>query len=208
MKKIEDFLPFVLPFCRGASDLAAMVEIRNAAIDFCARTKCWQERLPAVGVRAGKREISLQLGDGQQVVEIMDVFYRGVPLTPADEDALRSAGVRPDDTGTPQFYAAPRFDEIELTPIPNATLSSALQVRVAIAPTHEATEVADPLFTRFARDIGNGAVARLHMYDEDWCDRAKAAVHSGLYEVEVARMTTKVAKSNVRAHRSVKAHWF
>lgn len=208
MTKLEAFLPFVMPFARGASDVAAMVEIRNTAIDFCARTKCWQERMPAVGVRAGQAEVDLRLPAGQQIAEVMDVFYLGRPLDPTDEDALRCAGVKPGDSGRPQFYTRRGFDCIELAPVPNATESNVLQARVAIQPTLDATEVADPLFTRFAQAIGNGAIARLHLYDEDWANKEKAGLHKGLYEIEVARVTTLVAKSNVRAHRRTKAHYF
>ena len=42
MRDIEDLLPNVLPYAPGCAEPTAVQHLRDAAVRFCERTRCWR----------------------------------------------------------------------------------------------------------------------------------------------------------------------
>jgi len=206
---LDQFLPYVLPFARGASELAATAEIRRAAIDFCQRTKVWREFLDPLAITAGNADVDLFVPADAELYEIAEVWYHDNPLDPAAEDQLRAKGIAPTDTGTPEYYT--HVDDIftlRLAPIPRISEAAALRVRAVLHPARDADTVPDALWRRYATEVAQGALERLHGYDDKWADRVKRGEYANLYKVSVASVAHLVAKSNVRARRRVRPSYF
>jgi hypothetical protein len=209
---LDDFLPLVLPFARGASEPAAVAEVRSAAIEFCKRTKVWRELLEPQSIKAGSRDVDLPLPDGSDLVELAEVFYgrgnSGV-IDPKSEDELRSMGVTPSSTGTPQWYTF--YGDLyvmRIAPTPIVNESSALTPRAILMPARDADEVPDALFRRYGNEIAAGALARLHAYDEKWASNEKRREYGLQFEGAVGSVSHKVAKSNTRTKRRVTPSYF
>lgn len=207
---IEDFLPFVLPFARGASEPAAVREIRSAAIEFCRRTKVWQEMLEPLDITATIQEVELIAPEDSEIERIESVFYHSTPLAPCAEDQLLPTfGITPTSTGAPLAYLQ-RIDQsyLVLAPIPRISESDALYVRASLIPSQTAAELPDALFKRYADEIAHGALGRLHQYHEKWANGQLAADKLGLFNAAIGWVSTRVAKSNVRSKRRVTPQYF
>lgn len=206
---LDDFLPMVLPFARGASDLAAMTEVRNAAIEFCKKTKVWRELLEPQNLVAGVPDIELPLPDGSDLVEIAEVFYHRDPLDPVAEDDLKLRGIYPGKTGTPECYTHHGdLFILRVAPIPMISETQALTVRAVLMPPRDADELVDVLFRRYATEIADGALERLHNYDEKWASRTKAGEYADKFRGACDSVHHKVAKSNTRAKRRTTPAYF
>lgn len=69
----------------------------------------------------------------------------------------------PSDRGAPTCYyqRTPSDTAIYLWPVPDTSVSGALGVRAAFAPTRSATQVEDALFDNYMPEIVSGALAQL-----------------------------------------------
>lgn len=207
---LEDFLPFVMPFARGASEPAAMREIRGAAIEFCRKTKVWQEMLQPIDITAQITEVELPIPEDSEVERIETVFYHSTPIDPCAEDQLAiTYGIKPTSTGVPRTYIQ-RIDQSELilAPIPSVSEVDALHVRVSLYPTQDAEELPEALFKRYASEIAHGALSCLHLYQESWANKGVAADRRGLFDGAIGSVTSRVAKSNVRSRRRTTPQYF
>lgn len=214
MKPIAEFLPFVLPFARGASEPVAVNAIRNAAIEFCKRTKVWQELTDSpYSIQAGDPCIELTPPAQAELVQILQVWYHDTPLDPANEGWMAERGISPDRRGTPMGYHQQQLDdrvlnEFVLVPVPATSEAQAIRVRSAWMPSRAAKNIPDALFVRYAEEIAYGALGRLHQIDEDWVKPEFGQSKLAQFEQAIGVAVSAVAKANVRSRRRTKGSFF
>lgn len=214
MTPIDDFFPGVMPFVRGASTVAMRKELIDSMIEFCTKTKVWQETLFPSNITAGETEIDLELPDGAELVDVRQVFYGEQPLDPMSDDALLLAGVKPTTTGTPKFWKFSDMFVLQLSPIPIVSESRKLTVRVSLCPERDADELPDALHRRYREEIGHGALSRLLRYPDIWAKeaaaeaRARSVNYPAMFQSAIDAVSHKVSKANVRGKRRVTPQYF
>ena len=71
---------------------------------------------------------------------------------------------------------------VNLVPVPSATVSQGVEIRVALKPTQTSTACDDEIMTDYRDAIINGAIFRLcRMPAKDWTDLGAAQIYSELF---------------------------
>lgn len=160
--KFDKLLPLVLPKVRNVPKVAAVIEIRDAAICFFENTLAWQKTLDAVALAPGATEVAMVVPTGTVVTKVLSVV---------------------DEHGTDVPYIS---DRTTVT-VEAAGVARTITANVALKPTATAEEFDDDLFDEFGGAIAKGAVAQLKAQGgAEWFDQAGAAVAMKLFEDAVA----------------------
>lgn len=203
MKAWSLFYPDILPELTGAP--LPMVDhwLRNAAIEFCERSKAHRVNLTAINAVAEQMPYALAavLPTDTALVEIITVWYSGEKITPKSPLYLED---RYDDwtteIGTPEFYTQQDSENILLVPAPAAAETSAIKIRAAIKPDTDATGVYDWLFANWRWSIGCGAKAKLLAMDKvSWANPDKATLAQTQFDDAIAAATTAASVGLVRS---------
>lgn len=162
----SDFYNDVLLDCPRATTPIALNAIRNTVIEFCQKSRIWQQVLGAVDAVLGTSDYTPAIPSRTELVEVMSAYLSGNEITFKTQDQLdamfgnwRGANV----TGDPLYYTIQTPGQITVVPQPSRTISAALQWRVAMRPSRDSTDF-DPSNTfasEFYEGIASGAKARL-----------------------------------------------
>lgn len=191
----EEFLPEVMQFCPDVPEHIAVNAIRNTCIDFCTRTYYWQINAPTISVVNGKANYEIQTPAGTKLVGIMSAYYDTNLLIPQPAETLASIyrmGNWQEVQGSPQYYTQIIKPEIILVPYPYEDRADVLNVRVAIAPLRDSTEVTSELYENFLDIIANGARSILYgtpgqpYFDRQSAKDCERAYRSGVSDARIA----------------------
>lgn len=156
MAAISDFLPYVLPYVTGCSELLAEQMIRDVCIDFCTKSLVVQQRIPAITSTVGEYEYEFEELSGElRVHMVMQAWYDGNELDVRGMDAVTPEPV--DGLPTALFQIDNTSFQLNRKP----EVAGSIEIRAAVAPLRTATEVPDVLLNDYAYEIGQGAIARL-----------------------------------------------
>lgn len=172
----EDFFKWVLPVAPTVPDPTAIDHIRNAAIEFCSRTRCWSEQLDPV-TADGSSEYALNIDQECEVSRLLEVRVDSddYPVRTA-RDARRLIS----DDPTERVAYTRNGRDLILNPAP---ASGSIVVEADLRPSIESTEFPDDVFALYAQRIAHGALASLlAMPKKDWSDPELAGYHHGLFE--------------------------
>ncbi len=162
MAALSTFRPYVLPHAPGAPNPVLDRALVLAAREFCEKTKAWVDEPTAVMADGTTSEFALDLPAGSELVKILrarvngrdyDVLaYRELPedwdAPDADSNALdRKVVLLADLTGYMVYPRPASGDTIAITQ--------------ALQPVINSGSVGDFIFARYARAIGDGALADL-----------------------------------------------
>lgn len=189
MAALADFERFVLPLVEGAPAPAVEDAILDAAVEFCTRTRLLRTFLDPLTLVPGTTEYELDPPEADsQIVDVTAAWLPEGPLEPATRPELEE--LFPDgwawrQVGTTaevrRFYCRlPGF--IRLVPAVAAKAPRALRLEVAYAPTRSARELADVLLNRYAEQLANGALARLHQHKAGYADAGRASAYLTAFE--------------------------
>ena len=181
--KYETLLPDVLSLVPACPEMLAERAIRSAVIELCEKTDAYQKQLDSVTAVANIYEYDLEPPAGTIVHRIVWVTYDGKPLEPVSSGLLeqRKENWR-EETGTPEYFIKQGLDQFNLVPVPSATLSRGVEIRVALKPTQTSNACDDEIMTDYRDTIINGALFRLcRMPSQDWTDFNAAGVYNSLF---------------------------
>lgn len=155
MKDFDDFLSHVMPYAPGCAYPTAISALRQAAIEFCQRTRLWRsdDEFP---ITPDNCEV-ICVPTGAELIEIEHVTFNGFPLTPVSISELDRDHPywRNGETSTmPQSYTQIAMDTIRVVP----GAEGLLKVYTILMPSQDADQVPDWLVTKFARVIAAGAL--------------------------------------------------
>jgi hypothetical protein len=213
MKDLIEFLPFVLPFARQASEPAAVSAIRKAAIKFCEESTAWRLRVPSIAVPAGNGLTPIPLPDGAIVQEVRYVDFMNGVLDPDTPENRRAHCIRTDeDTGdSPRLWGTDIDDEgdvkLRILPRLETSIPNALIVRLYVMPSHEAKQLPDFFLNRFGEVIGNGAVSILHSSNEEWAVPAKTLEFDNYFRAGCVAARDWANRASMRDSRHTLAVW-
>lgn len=203
----DDFLPEVLQFCPDVPEHIAVNAIRNTCIDFCTRTYYWQINVPSISVVVGQANYVIPTPADTKLVGIISAYYNTNLLIPQPADTLASIyrmGNWQEVQGSPQYYTQIVKPEILLVPYPYESRESVLDVRVAIAPLRDSSEVTSELYENFLTVIASGARAILYgtpgqpYYDKIGAKECERVYRAGVSDARIA-MNKGLTRTSNRA---------
>jgi len=181
--KYETLLPDVLSLVPACPEMLAERNIRSAVIELCEKTDAYQKQLDPITAVANIYEYDLEPPTGTNVHRIVWVTYDGKSLEPVSTGLLeqRKENWR-EETGTPEYFIKQGLDQFNLVPVPSATLSRGINIRVALKPTLTSNACDEEIMTDYRDTIINGALFRLcRMPAQDWTDLGAAQVYNSLF---------------------------
>lgn len=153
MVSLMEFLPRVMPFAPGCAEPTAEQYVREAAIEFCQRTRGWRDS-DEFTIAADTREI-VCVPPYSALVEIEEMWFDGRKLTPVTwPTTWQDRG-----GGAPRLFTQVGIDGIRINPPAAGTLA----VSMFLKPSDKADYVPDFLLHHYAQVIADGALARLLM---------------------------------------------
>lgn len=160
MKSLDYFLPNIRMYAPGVADPTAFFAARQAAIEFCERTRLWKFEDSFI-IAADDNEALLS-PPNSVVHEIENVWFNGSKLEAKTNKQLddllpawRSGDVKP--TGTPSYVTQTEPNTIILMPLGAGTVKLSLILK----PSQDAVEVPDFLADQHRETIAFGALARI-----------------------------------------------
>jgi hypothetical protein len=207
MATTSNFYQYVLPDVSGCPEISADIAIRAAVIEFCEKSLVLQRDHDPLQVVAGIIDYDLEPATDNLVTKIMRVWFKDVELIPIAPDnvaraeiynsAFTGANVSQSD---PRFYLQKDARTLTIYPIPKATVSNALTIRVAYKPTRTAKVIDDFLFEDYAETIAHGAKFRLlSMASKPWTNGPAAAAAMALFNSGVNVARQRASRGNSRA---------
>lgn len=206
MKPLDDFAGSINFYAPGCPDTTMYFGIRQAAIEFCERTRLWRYEDDLTSTVA-EAEI-LVAPTGAEIHEIELVLFNGQELEPKstswlDENMLGwRAGIL---SGTPHFYTQTEPNTIRIVP----REAGSVDVAVWLKPSQDATELPDWLVDQYREVIAQGALARLLLIPNQAFTNADLGVaFANMFERKLDGMTTKSLAGQQRAPVRTKASFY
>lgn len=208
MKDLDEFLPNIRMYAPGVADPTAYFAIRQAAIEFCERTRMWRYD-DEFEIAADDNE-GLFAPSNAVIHEIEEVWFEGVKLrrvTPAKLDDL-IPGWRSDDTkptGTPSYVTQTAPNEIILVPFGTGTVKLTLFLK----PAQDADEVPDFLADQYRETIAFGALSRILLIpNQSFTNAEMGAAFGQAFQSRIDGKSTKGSAGQQRAPTRTRASFF
>lgn len=200
MKDIALIFPFVMPSVPNAPAPLVIQHIRQAAIEFCRRSKVLHATLALTTV-ADQVAYSLALTN-HNTQALLGVYIDELPIDVLGlEDVLDRQAKG--DTGQ---FAWLDGDTLKLNR-PPVGADQDLTVNLVRAPSLAATEIADILVDRYAQDIAYGAIESLSLLPE-YRDTVTAQAAGGKSAKRTASTALAVSRAGSRSYKRAKGHYF
>ncbi|NQW93621.1 MAG: hypothetical protein HQ446_06245 [Polaromonas sp.] len=207
MTTYEVFFADVLPHVPGCPPEMALREIRSTVIEFCEKSLIHQITPDSLTIRAGVQDYDLDAPAGHRVHKIMKAWFKGQPLTPMAPDEIdtpdlysaRIPGYTPTKSD-PVAYTQKDYSTVSFLPIADQTHSSAITMRVALAPLRSSTQCEDFLFEQWGEYLSCGAKARLMLTPgKPYTNTDSAVVNQGRYMTALNDARQRAIRGNVRS---------
>lgn len=161
MTDLDAFLPSIRPYAPGVSDLTAYFGIRQAAIEFCERTKSWRFD-DEFDVSSDECESLMSL-PGSVIHLIEGVWFEGNKLEPITPEYLdeRFPGWRAgrDVSGVPRYVTQIEQNTITLVP----RTAGRVKLSLFLKPSEDADELPSYLAAQHRQTIAHGALSHILM---------------------------------------------
>ena len=195
------FFDYVLPHVPGCPQAVATQEIRNAAIDFCSRTRLYRHD-ETFTVLANEAKYPLTPVTDTVVSEVLRVWFNSREIYPKNEDELASINNDWKNWVATQAYYYFRADErtLQLVPKPNTGYTSGMVIIATLKPTRASLVIDTRLFEEYVEEIAYGARYRLMLYPSvPYSNPPLAKVNKDLFEEAINRGLRKAMAGLSRA---------
>lgn len=211
MRSLADLLPVLTPFAQSVPDPVAMFYLRQAAIDFCTRTRAWRE-IEEMEVESGEVEF-MQNYAYASLHEIECVHFRDAntarwyklepkPYKDIDLNLLsddQSNGARP-------FYFTQNAPGT-LTILPKAL--GVVRVSMFLKPSPFTTSVPEWLTDKFPMALVDGALSYILMIpDQPYTNPSFGALKAQQFFAACDANAAYNIRGEQRAPARTKASWF
>lgn len=206
---VRAFLPLVMPWLPGAPLPLVERAIRNSAIAFCERTRCWRH---ICTVTLTAQDEAVVAPDYAAIFEFERATFNGEPLAPtqfsdvADETA---------EEGVPRYITQKSPDTITVIPFEEGEVSLSVFLkprgdsdysRTDAAPLEDYYDrVPDFLLSQHGEPVAWGAIARLHAIPgETFSDPQRALLFAGMFDDACDRHFSNSTRGQQRASARTK----
>jgi len=206
MKSLDELALSIKVYAPGVADPAMYFGIRQAAIEFCERTRLWRYE-DEFTVSVDEAEF-LAAPNGADIHEIEAVFFNGQELEPAATSWLDDhlAGWRTNTlSGLPKYYTQTEPDTIRLAPFQAGTVSLSVRVK----PSQDAETLPDWMVNQHRETLAHGALARiLLMPNQSFTNPELGAAFGALFARKLDGLFDKGFTGQQRAKKRTKANFF
>jgi len=201
MKAWSLFYPDVLPDLPQAPWPIVDHYLRNAAIEFCERSKCNVVRLTDLDSVAEQMSYAITLAENTELVEINSVRYLGEKLDAAAPVFLeRKYDDWETEVGTPEYYTQADTLNVMLVPAPADANTAGIRIRAAVKPGPAATGVDDWLFSEYRLAICAGAKAKMMAeLSKPWSNPDLVALNQGIFDGAIEAATVRATDGMVKS---------
>lgn len=162
----SDWYDGVLPELPGLPEgTPADFYIRRAAIEFCKRSQCWRQAIPAFNATAATGVYTLANPvTGAMVAKVLELRFLGRELlvkTPEWLDDKYGPGQdwRTVTADPPVYYTTEQPNKVTIVPFPISTTASALTGFAALMPTDDSTGLDEVIWREHFDDVAKLAKA-------------------------------------------------
>jgi hypothetical protein len=185
MKKLELFLPRLLPWCPSAPEPLIYQELLDSAIQFCEESHVVRYITDPITVIPGVATYDIELPQYTDLVRVMRVYYADGPFSYP--------------VGGFNNWVISDIGEITLFPTPTSDPKRPMFFEVVTKPTRSANQVADQLFTDWVEGVCGGAIQRIcAMPDQPWSNDANAAKGANAYRIWKNKAMFEATKGRVQ----------
>ena len=205
MKPIDDFLPLILPRATGCPEPIAFDAIRQAAIEFCERTRIWRDT---------DQFMADEFGDifapAQSVIhQIEDARFEGHRLTPVSVQDLNERYPGYDWTtqsgDQPKYITQIHPNTVKIVP----AWEGMITMTILLKPSNDAQELPDFIFDQYARTIADGALAEILMIPgQPYTNPQGGAMYSQRFQQRLDSIQVQWLKGQQRAPIHTKTSFF
>lgn len=191
------FLPEILPYCQGISELLVERETRNCVIQLCREARVFRRDLDPMTVTSNVYEYDLDIPLGTEVVEIESLTYKGDLLVPKTlkEVEGRTTTWR-QQNGTPLYYVRRERACFWLVPVPSSTEANAISGEVSLAPSRTSTSFDDEVYEQYFEPIKSLVLSKLlRIPNKDWTSVSTANQHLAIYRQAVTDAEVRARKA-------------
>ena len=207
MSAIDKFLNEVRPWAPGVPDQTAYKHIRNAAIEFCERTRLWKFE-DSYDISADDCE-EISTISGSILHDVEALLFNGNQLLPkatTDLDRLMP-GWRTNESGSalPQYYT--QIDQGTLKIVP--AMAGTLYICIRLKPSQDAMDLPDFIANEYREVIGWGALARiLTMPGQSFSNPDLASFYLARFNEKLDRLSNKGTTGQQNAPKRTRASFY
>lgn len=155
---LDRLLPEVLIYAPNAPEVSALKFLRDAAREFCERTRVWRD---TDELTVSEPDYEAVCGYDADIVEIERAELDGVKLIPVTmawlDREVPSWRSYEEDAAPAKYLTQTEPDTVTIVPPATGTL----KLWLILKPTRKATELPQFLVDHHATEIGRGAAAKL-----------------------------------------------
>lgn len=207
MVDLSVFLPHIKQYAPGVATPTAYFGIRQAAIDFCQRTKTWRY----------EDDFDISADDAEQIttpsnsvlVDLERVLFEGNDLLPKTtawlDDNVRGWRINADGGSVAQYVTQTEQNTIRLVP----AAAGHVNIYAWLKPSQDADQVPDYLGDQYRETIAHGALARiLMMPNMPFSNPQLGAMFLGLFNAALDTFQNKGSMGQQRARTRTKGSFF
>lgn len=198
MKDLDKLLPRVMEHAANCPEPTALRHLRDAAIEFCRRTRIWRET-DTFALGTDKSEV-LAVAPEAAIFEITHARFCHTDLKAATLDWLdaNEPGWR-DRCGPPVWFTQSAPNTVRVVPHPD--VAGDLTLQLILQPADDAEQLPDILIDNYARVIAEGALGHILLLPAEFGNAQLAAAHLTLFEDAIGRLSAKLPQGQQRAKR-------
>lgn len=206
MKDLDAFLPNILMYAPGCALPTAYNAIRQAAIEFCERTRLW--RFDDEFTVTAQDCDALLAPAGAVVHEIECAWFDGRKLEPASTrwlDDHREGWRTGALSGLSAYFTQTEPNTVRLVP------ASAGKARLAmwLKPDQDADELPDFMADQYNETIAQGALGRILLIpNQSFTNPEMAVAYGAAFQVKLDSLSTKGFTGQQRAPQRTRASFF
>lgn len=202
---LDAFMGSIRLYAPTVAEPTAYMAIRQAAIEFCEKTRMWREEDDYANVAGTNLDVSVP--DGAVLIEFETVsFEGGEPLDPATTQWLdrNYRGWRTNASpGTPRYVTQLATNTMRLVP----GMDGAVRVSVWMKPDQDCMEMPSFLSRQHRETIAHGALARiLAIPNQPFTNLEMASAYLSLFKVRLSELAHAGSSGQQRARARSKAH--
>jgi len=204
MKDIEELLSRVMEVAPACPEPTAIRHLRDAAIEFCRRTRIWRSSDSWAVTVTDTCEVVAVPAEAT-LFEITHASVNETDLVPRTLDWLdkNEPGWR-EHEGPPFWITQSAPGTLRIVPKPESGETATITVEMILVPSQTADRLPDVLIDTYPGVIADGALGRLLALPSDFASDTLAAFHGGKFEDAIGRWSAQIPKGQQRAPRRVK----
>lgn len=205
MRDYEDFFPHVMPYAPGCAEPTVIHNLRQAAKEFCQRTRLWRsdDEFPITPESCDV----ICVPNGAQLIEIEHVTFNGFPLIPkaiVDLDRDTPYWRNDKDTTQPVYFTQIEPDTIRVVPAATGTL----KINTILSPSSDGDSVPDWMVDQYGRTIAAGALKDILLTPgQPFFNADLAATFAGRFYVALDDKASMHVRGQQRAPVRTRAHF-